>query len=132
MPTIPLIMPRPTFSNKPLPVSGPFRVNPTSACEVVKAPTNPALLAALTAGDKITVTLQRNGNTPSGPYPPQQIFTEVLSNQRIQTAATFGFIGIEICTFKSLTPNTNYILRINITDTLNTVKIISTNLSITL
>lgn len=132
MPTIPLIMPRPTFSNKPLPASGPFRVNPTSACEVVKAPTNPALLAALTVGDTITVTLQRNGNTPSGPYLPQQIFTDVLSNQRIQIATTFGYIGMEICSFKSLTPNTTHILRINITDALNTVKIISTNLSIML
>lgn len=132
MPTIPLIMSRPTFLNKPLPVSGAFRVQPNTPCEVVKAPVNPALLAAVIVGDRITVTLQRNGTSSSGPNPVNTLFTEVLSAQRIQLATTQKFIGMEICSFRSLPANTVYTLRINITEAGGLIKAISTNLTLTL
>jgi hypothetical protein len=80
----------------------------------------------LQAGYVVNITIQQTGIGPTGPYPINTVYSQPLTQSYLNQG--LSFIGSEVCVFRNYPTNTNYTLRLEITDTTGLLVAIATNL----
>jgi hypothetical protein len=117
------------FKGRQRPPSGPYNITLGNAIEILEIPINTAIFNAFTPTDQWQVGAQSSGN------PMQIIYLESTTQARMDYAinSTPPTLKIELYMLKSLVKNTQYSLRIFMTDKtgLNqNAKVISPNTNI--
>ncbi|NVZ51519.1 hypothetical protein HX792_14330 [Pseudomonas sp. B6002] len=127
---LPLIGPKPYFYNVNNPAPAPYAVSIPQNSIILVWPLTTAIIQILLAGNVATVTLQKSGNGPAGPYPRQQAHRRVLDQVSINHLQSTKALMLEMRDLGPFRLGTNHVLRIEITDSANQVFALSTNLTV--
>lgn len=129
---LPIITSAPGFPGVTKPKSGPYKIPLNSANQTLNMVITPAIFAIYSPTDQWRISVQRNGSGPAGPYPVNVISLESIEQQKMNTAMNTppNYFNLNVSMFKTMIKNSNYTLRITLTDSSGMVKALAPNILI--